>query len=99
MLKLSSLSEMRAWSRAQRAHGGRVGFVPTRGSVPEGHLRLAARAKALPGRLVLSVFVNPLQCGPQEAFATSPRDLARARARAGGRGHARDPAGRWRSLP
>lgn len=86
MLELSGLSEMRAWSRAQRAHGGRVGFVPTMGSLHEGHLRLVDRAKALADRLVLSVFVNPLQFGPQEDFATYPRDLARDRALARERG-------------
>ncbi len=86
MLELSGLSEMRAWSRAQRAHGGRVGFVPTMGSLHEGHLRLVDRAKALADRLVLSVFVNPLQFGPQEDFATYPRDLPRDRALARERG-------------
>jgi len=86
MLELSGLSEMRAWSRAQRAHGGRVGFVPTMGSLHEGHLRLVDRGKALADRLVLSVFVNPLQFGPQEDFATYPRDLARDRALARERG-------------
>jgi pantoate--beta-alanine ligase len=86
MLELSGLSEMRAWSRAQRAHGGRVGFVPTMGSLHEGHLRLVDRAKALADRVVLSVFVNPLQFGPREDFATYPRDLARDRGLARERG-------------
>jgi len=86
MLELSGLSEMRAWSRAQRAQGGRVGFVPTMGSLHEGHLRLVDRAKALADRVVLSVFVNPLQFGPREDFATYPRDLARDRGLARERG-------------
>src|SRR3989454_2545803 len=77
MLDLATPKDMRAWSRAERARGRRVGFVPTMGALHEGHLRLVDRAKQRTDRVVMSVFVNPLQFGPQEDFAKYPRDVAR----------------------
>jgi pantoate--beta-alanine ligase len=77
---------MRAWARAERACGRRIGFVPTMGFLHEGHLRLVDRARDRADRVVLSVFVNPLQFGPGEDFAAYPRDLARDRRLAAARG-------------
>src|SRR6266513_469758 len=86
MLDLTTPKDMRAWSRAERARERRVGFVPTMGALHEGHLRLVDRAKERTDRVVLSVFVNPLQFGPKEDFTKYPRDLARDRTLAGERG-------------
>src|SRR6266542_173843 len=86
MQEVTKLQDMRAWSRAERARGGRIGFVPTMGFVHEGHLQLVDRARQRADRVVLSIFVNPLQFGPQEDLAKYPRDLARDRRLAAERG-------------
>jgi pantoate--beta-alanine ligase len=85
MHELVGLADMRAWTRGERAHGRRVAFVPTMGFLHEGHLRLVDRARQLADRVVLSIFVNPLQFSPQEDFTRYPRDLPRDRESAAAR--------------
>ncbi len=52
-----------------------IAFVPTMGNLHEGHLQLVRHAKAVAGRVVVSIFVNPMQFGPQEDFARYPKTL------------------------
>ena len=86
MHEITVPAEMRAWSRAERKRGHRVGFIPTMGFLHEGHMRLVDRAKERTDRVVLSIFVNPLQFAAGEDYNTYPRDLARDRKLASERG-------------
>jgi pantoate--beta-alanine ligase len=86
MIELSDIARLRSWRAAQRAAGRRVGLVPTMGHLHEGHLALVDEVRRRADVVVLSVFVNPLQFGPDEDLARYPRDLPRDRALAAGRG-------------
>jgi pantoate--beta-alanine ligase len=70
---LHTLTELRAQVRAWRQAGARVALVPTMGNLHAGHIDLVARARQHAERVVVSVFVNPLQFGKNEDFGRYPR--------------------------
>lgn len=72
-----SPAELGKVTRALRATGRKINLVPTMGALHEGHRALIRRARRVPGTVtVVSIFVNPLQFGPEEDFHRYPRPLA-----------------------
>jgi pantoate--beta-alanine ligase len=86
MLELSTIPDLRNWTRAQRKAGRRIALVPTMGYLHEGHLALVDEGRRRADVVIMSIFVNPLQFGPGEDLARYPRDLPRDRGLAGARG-------------
>jgi pantoate--beta-alanine ligase len=77
VITVTTLAELRARRATWPAAGERVAFIPTMGNLHDGHLALVRRARALAPRVVVSIFVNPLQFGAGEDLASYPRTLAR----------------------
>lgn len=74
---VSTVEEVRKQVKEWRAEGFSVGLVPTMGYLHEGHKSLIDKAVRQNDKVVVSVFVNPIQFGPTEDLVTYPRDIER----------------------
>lgn len=76
MQVFETVSGLRQFLAAQRSAHVRIGLVPTMGYLHAGHISLVQAARRECDVVVMSIFVNPKQFGPQEDFTTYPRDMA-----------------------
>ena len=76
MIVVKTVADLRAAVNRARGEGKRIGFVPTMGNLHDGHIALVRTAGQRAEFVVASIFVNPLQFGPNEDLASYPRTLA-----------------------
>jgi pantoate--beta-alanine ligase len=76
LITITSIAELRDITDRARRDGRSIGLVPTMGSLHVGHRSLVRAARAVDDVVVLTIFVNSLQFGPNEDFDAYPRDLA-----------------------
>ncbi|MDP4650821.1 MAG: pantoate--beta-alanine ligase [Haliea sp.] len=76
MRTYTAIAALQSSLRNCRQQGQRIAFVPTMGNLHEGHLDLVRKARTLADVVIVSIFVNPLQFGPNEDLDAYPRTLA-----------------------
>ncbi|MCK5307453.1 MAG: pantoate--beta-alanine ligase [Gammaproteobacteria bacterium] len=72
METITTIAELRAHTKAWRMRDEAIALVPTMGNLHDGHLKLVQHAKAIAPRVVVSIFVNPMQFAPNEDYESYP---------------------------
>ena len=75
MYQATSVTELRQYVQHWNDHGQSIAFIPTMGNLHEGHMSLIEKGQSLADRSLCSIFVNPMQFGPNEDFNHYPRTL------------------------
>lgn len=75
MITCNTIADLRKQVREWRMAGERIALVPTMGNLHAGHLTLVRQAREIADRVVVSIFVNPLQFGEGEDFSSYPRTM------------------------
>ena len=77
MFQATTVTELRQYLQRWRSRGRSIAFIPTMGNLHAGHLSLIDKGQALCDRSICSIFVNPMQFGPNEDWNHYPRTLER----------------------
>lgn len=72
---IKTKADMQAWSKNKKKESRTLCFVPTMGYLHQGHVSLMEKGRPLCDELVLSIFVNPTQFGPNEDLSSYPRNI------------------------
>jgi len=77
MKVINEVDKMKTYARIMKKQNKMIGFIPTMGYLHEGHLSLIRAARKQSDLVVLSIFVNPIQFGPNEDYKKYPRDISK----------------------